>query len=592
MDSKKRGTSAAPAAELSEQRAESHEGKSGKTPEAEAGQSEASSATPQFPVAEIEVPSDIGESQAARFREITAILIKNDLVHGLTPQKVRQTIEDLGPTFVKIGQVMSTRPDMIPKEYCKELAQLRTDVAPMTRDELYQQLTATYGDHLKSIFSQIDEEPIGSASIAQANTAILKTGEKVVLKVQRPGIYETMSEDIALLRRGARALQLAAVSSPVNFVTMLDELWEVTQEEMDFLVEAHNNERFTELNKGEERITCPHIYDQWTTSKILVMEYIDGISVGQVEKLDAAGYNREDLANLLVSNYIKQVIEDGFFHADPHAGNIWVRGGDIVWIDMGMMGHLTGKERKGVTQAIMAVVNHDVSSLKEVVLALGVYSGDINHPKLYGDIDTFLTKYGSMDLEGLDIEAAVTELVDLARGNGIQMPSSMSMFARGVATLEGTVTDLCPTVSLASIMGESVEHSVMDNFDVKGFVGDKARKLYNSTSKAVEMPGLATDLLKMTLRGRTRVNMHMEFSDTFRDSLNEWVNRFVAGLIVSAFLIGSSFLCTTGMDPKILGVPALGVIGFMVAVILALGVLYDSRRNREKGKSGFFRKRH
>jgi len=530
----------------------------------------------------VEVPSGLRESQAARFREIAAIIVRNELVKGLTPQKVRQTLEDLGPTYVKIGQIMSMRPDMIPKEYCREFQQLRSDVAPMSAEDVHLQLTSTYGVHLKDTFSEFDEEPIGSASIAQAHRAVLVGGEKVVLKIQRPGIYDMMSDDIAMLRRLAHALKPAMAAGPVDFERMLDEMWQVAQEEMDFLVEAHNNERFADFNRDDPRITCPKIYDSLTTSKILVMEYVDGISVGDVEHLDAAGYDRSELGAVLVSNYIKQVTEDGFFHADPHPGNVWVRDGRIVWIDMGMMGHLSTKERRCVNDAILAVVDHDVNALKEIVLTLGIYSGDINHPRLYGDIDTFLTKYGTLDMEGFNLGAAVAELMDLAMSNGIQMPASMSMFARGVATLEGTVSVLCPTLSLKDVMQGSVEKSLLDNFDLGDFVRDKARKLYSSSSKAVELPGLATDLLKMTLQGRTKVSMDIDITGDSKGIINDWVNRIVAGLVVSAFLIGSSFLCTTDMNPRILGVPALGVLGFLVALFLAAGVLFDSRRRKRR----------
>ena len=531
---------------------------------------------------DIDEPAGLRDSQRARFREIVSILVRSDLVKGVTPARLRGVIEELGPTYVKIGQIMSMRPDMIPREYCEEFTKLRTDVIPMSADEVHQALLDNYGDRLDSIFDHIDDKPLGSASIAQAHSGVLKTGEKVVLKIERPGIYETMRDDFAMLRHAATALKFARAGNPtvVDFATVLDEMWEVAQEEMNFLIEARNNAEFAQDNAEEERIEVPKIYEEFTTARVLVMEFIDGISVGDIEALDKAGYDRSDLADVLTRNFVKQVCEDGFFHADPHPGNIWVRDNDIVWIDLGMMGRLSNRDRAAINDSIEAVINQDVSALEDVVLSIGIYKGKIDHSKLYSDIDIFLSKYGSLDLEGLNLGSLVTELMDIASSNGIQVPSSFSMFARSIATIEGTVTVLDPKISLAAILGEHVVNAKFGDIDLVDVALEKGRKLYNSGSKAVEIPGLTTDLLKMALRGRTKVNMETTVSPELKRLSQELVDRLVGGLIISAFLIGSSFLCTTDMKPQFLGIPLLGVIGFIVALILAAMAMWDTHKHR------------
>ena len=536
----------------------------------------------------VEVPKNMKTSQRRRFKEIVTIIAKSGITRGITPAGVRSLIEQLGPTYVKIGQIMSMRPDIIPKEYCAELSKLRTDVDPLPFDTIRQVLEETYGGRIENTFEKVDPEPLGSASIAQAHSAYLKGGDHVVLKIQRPGIYETMAEDISILRNVAKTMKFVAGDGPFDFPTILDEMWVVAQEEMDFLVEAKHAEQFAEYNADETRVSCPKIYDELSTSKVLCMEFIDGISVGDTDKLDAAGYDRDDLGMVFLRNYVKQALVDGFFHADPHPGNVWVRDNTIVWIDLGMMGHLSTKERGCISDIMQSVVTRDVSKLKEAVLTLGVYRpDDIDHPKLYSDLDTYLTRYGKLDMESVNMGTALSDLIELARSNRISMPSSISMFARGSATAEGTLETLSPKLNILKVLTDEVEKSTIEDFDLKSFLVDRTRELYSSSTKAVEIPGLASDLLKMTLRGRTKINMETRASESLTSLVHEVVDKTVGGLLVAAFLIGSSFLCTTDMNPKILGVPALGVIGFIVAVVLGVLIFWDaSSRRKRRGEGG------
>ena len=342
--------------------------------------------------------------ESGRLREVLGILGKHEIIKGLTPERLRAIIEDLGPTFIKLGQIMSMRSDMLPKEYCDELEKLRTDVPPMAYKEVSEVIEESLGQSVSDLFSKFEKEPLGAASIAQAHKAKLHSGEWVVVKVQRKGIKTTMARDINLLKRAARILKLARGTGEVlDFDTILEELWCTTQEELDFLMEATHLENFYANNQDVTYSSCPKVYRQMTTSRVLVMEHITGIPINDKEALLENGYDLMEICRKLSENYAKQVMDDGLFHADPHPGNIIIREGEIVWIDLGMMGKLSKRGSKQLLKATESIAKGDTGALKEVILNIGIRKEVINHSKLYTDIDDMLSRYGDMSFCGLDV---------------------------------------------------------------------------------------------------------------------------------------------------------------------------------------------
>ncbi len=261
----------------------------------------------------------------SRFREIISVLRKHNITRGLSPKKLRLIMEDLGPTFVKIGQIMALHSDILPKAYCDELMELCTDARPMPFEEAVSVIDESYGRSWKKVFSSIEETPIGSASIAQVHRAVLKSGEEVVVKIQRKGIYEMMARDIEFIRKAIKLMPPISLKGMADFDLVLDELWSVTRDEMNFLTEASNIEEFARRNKDVNFVQTPVLYQQYTTVHVLVMEYIDGCGIDEKDKLLEDGYDLKEIGSKLVDNYIKQVMDDGFFHADPHSGNVKIR---------------------------------------------------------------------------------------------------------------------------------------------------------------------------------------------------------------------------------------------------------------------------
>ena len=298
----------------------------------------------------IKFPKQTKYSSSHRLREMVLVLRKhNVLTSDMTPEKLRLILEDLGPTFVKLGQILSLKPGFLPADYAIELTKLQTQAKPLDFSIIKDCLEKEYNKKIEDVFLDIDDHALGSASIAQVHKATLKTGEKIVIKVQRPGIYEVMAKDIVLLKR--------AVSIILDFNAILDEMWNITKQEMDFMMEAEHIDEFKRLNSEDIFVDCPTVKHELTTARVLVMEYIDGHRIDEISKLKAQGYNVEELGIHLGKNYVKQIIEDGYFHADPHPGNIWIKNGKIIWLDLGMMGRLSSKERDALKKLFTPLFN-------------------------------------------------------------------------------------------------------------------------------------------------------------------------------------------------------------------------------------------
>lgn len=516
--------------------------------------------------------SDSKQAYRQRLGEITEVLRRHGITRGVTPEKLRMILEELGPTFIKLGQIMSMHSDVLPKKYCDELMRLCSDVSPMPFDEVMAVLEEAYGFSPKEIFSEIDKLPLGSASIAQVHKAVLKNGDKVVVKVQHRGIYETMSRDIGLLHRAVRLLPPVSIKGMVDLDMVLDELWHVAQEEMNFLSEASNMERFAANNKNVAFVRTPSLYKQYTTARVLVMEYIDGLRIDDKDGLLAQGYDLDEVGQKLVDNYIKQVMEDGFFHADPHPGNVMVDDGKIIWMDMGMMGRLSAHDREMVGKVVRGIAASDVGVIQEAVLALGEFKEMPDQSRLYEGISNLLAKYGRTDMGQIDVAEVTMSLMEVMKENHIIMPHGLTMLARGLAHMEGVLAKIAPDINMVEIATAHMAGLLFKEKDFKKLLKRGGKTIYKSFYKMLEIPSLAADILEGYLKGQTRVNMDLHASDDLARLLRRLVRNVVMGLWVMALLISSSIICTTDMKPKIMGIPALGALGYLVAFAIVMYV--------------------
>mgnify|MGYP000484348246 FL=1 len=515
-----------------------------------------------------------GESKEyrTRLKEITSVLHKYGITRGITPQKLRMILEDLGPTYIKIGQIMSLHSDILPKRYCDELMCLRSEVTPMEFSEVKEVIERAYGCPWNEIFAFISDTPLGSASIAQVHRAELLSGEQVVIKVQRTGIYEIMARDIGLLRKAVKLMPPISLKGMADFDQVLDELWNVTREEMNFLTEASNMEEFARRNADVVYVRTPKLYQEYTTMHVLVMEYIEGPAIDDKEKLLAGGYDLEEIGIKLIDNYIKQVMEDGFFHADPHPGNVKIQDGKIVWIDMGMMGRLTERDKELIGKAIRGIAENDIGMIQEAVMALGEFKEKPDQSVLYEDISELMSKYGSLDMGEIDVAEVMMDLMEVMKENKISMPHGLTMLARGLANMEGVLAEISPQINMVEIAAARMKESFLTKEQWKKEIKNDAKRLYRSLHKAMDIPSLAADILQGHMKGQTRVNLDLHTSDELSGLLRRLVRNIVMGLWVMALLISSSIICTTNMQPRLWGIPAIGAFGYLMAFAIVMYV--------------------
>ena len=526
------------------------------------------------------------EENSERFREIKDVLRKNQITRGVTPEKLRMILEELGPTYIKLGQIMSLHSDFLPKAYCDELLKLNSDVTPMPFDDVEDVINHSYGQDWRELFQFIEEAPLGSASIAQVHRARLKNGEEVIIKVERKGIYDTMARDLGLLHRLVKLIPpVGDFKNLVDLDMVLDELWSVAQEEMDFLKEAANMDEFSRNNASVQYVTTPKLYHEYSTGHVLVMEYIDGYSLDDVESLQNAGYDMDEIGTKFVNNFIKQVMDDGFFHADPHPGNVKIRDGKIVWIDMGMMGRLSEKDRHTMIKGIRGIALHDISMVENSVLEIGEFRGKPDRERLYQDLKKFIADYGTTSMGSLDVAAAIAGLVEIMKQNRISLPHGVSMLCRGLTHIQGVLAVISPDINMMQIAVNRYTEDFLKNINWKSEFQKQARIVYRSVNKGVEIPGLVTDILKEHLEGQSVVNIDLHSSEDLTNVISAAIRNIVVGLCVAALLIASSVICTTDMTPKILGIPALGFAGYafamVVSIFLTVRYLWSKRKKRK-----------
>ena len=512
-----------------------------------------------------------------RLWQIARIANQFDVIHGLTPVKMRLMLEALGPTFVKVGQILSMRSEILPQAFCDELAKLRADADPMPYQTVLETLSSEYGRPIGEIFEHIDPTPLGSASLAQVHRATLLTGEDVAVKVQRPGVRETMAQDVSIMRSIARlATRVMPSAQVVDLGGVVEELWDTFESETDFLVEARNLAESKRFCQPYVYMDCPKPYMDLCTEHVVVMDYVEGISVSHPEQLIAAGYDLKEIGTKLVDNYATQVLDDGFFHADPHPGNIIIAGGQIVLIDLGMTGRLNAKTRSVLKQMIFAVAKQDSPALADGLLRFaGTESDASDYPALLADLDTIVAEYGTVDLKDLDLASFVTALTQLAQRHGIEVPSTVTTVARALVTLEGLLDEFIPDVNMIEIISEHIATSKpLDRAaadEVKS-LGVEAHAALHGLLGALSETKVAA---RMLTRGQLRVNMELAGAEEPMRMLSEMVNRLTMALIVVGLYVGSSIVYFAGVPPIVFGIPVVGFMGYVVAFVLSVWIVFD-----------------
>ena len=475
-----------------------------------------------------------------RLLEIVRIIKKYDLIKNATPKNLRLAIEEAGPTFIKLGQILASRDDIIPKEYCDELSCLRNQVKPMDYEKVLEILDREYNGKTWEIFSKIEEIPIGSASIAEVHKAVLNDGTEVVIKIQRENIYELMAMDVKLLKKIIDLLKIDKIFDSVfNFNDIIDEMFETAKEEMNFLIEASHTEEFYEKNKDVLYIRSPKVYEEYTTSKSLVMEYLDGIKINDFVNLDKLGYDRNEIGKKLAANYIKQALNDGFFHADPHEENLKIKDGKIIYLDFGMMGRFSRRDRELLSKCIGAIIKDDVTEVSHILLAFGKTRGTIDHMVLKNDIKRVLDKNKTQDIDNIDIKDFMNDFLLMLSNNHISLPKDVTMLMRGIIVIEGVLRVVSPKINLMQILSTHiVSNRFFDEEKAKNFL----QKGIESSADLVYLPNEVLSFLRGVNSGELRFNIELNDSKHQMRNLEQLVHLCLVTILDVAYILGTSLI--------------------------------------------------
>ena len=514
-----------------------------------------------------------------RSAEIMAVFAKHNFyANGLSPEELRITLEDLGPTYVKIGQIMSSRVDLLPESYCKELEKLRQNVQELDPRLARMVIEEQTGKTIDEIYSEFRDKPLGSASVGQAHYGVLKDGRKVVTKVRRPGIADMMRQDFVLLRKLAGIFSMVSEASDdnedtVDLIEVIEEFEKVTEEELDFRTEAENTKFFREnCIEDHEKITCPEVVEELTTECMFTMSYVDGYSISKKDRVIEEGYDVNEIGRNIVENYVHQVLDVGTFHADPHQGNIMISHGKPVWIDFGMLGSLSDGDIGIIQSLVLSVIGNDAETLANAIMSLGASTAQTNRDRMMEDLDSFLDRYCNVSsINDLDISKLFEEINNLAAKHHVKLPGRFTMLIRSLATIEGVIEQFCPDMQLFQIISDKLMSRAKDNFDIQQELVSLGKDALEISKKASKIPALASDVLKGVARGRTKINLELTGYEELLNKSNETIQNIVLSVFACVVFFGSCIMCTADITPKAPGgIPAVAGFGLVFSVGLAI----------------------
>ncbi len=512
----------------------------------------------------------------ARIRQILSVFLRHGIGAGpkgwKDPVNIRLAFEELGPTFVKIGQMLSTRSDILPDPYRKEFQKLQDHVAPEPPEAIRAVLEKSLKLPPETVFSSFDREALAGASLAEVHRAVLKSGEEVAVKVQRPNAREMILNDLSILKLLCRFFKIGTIFHIVNMQDLIEELDRNIRLELDFANEAENIRRFRKNNREARCVSAPKVYEAYTSHTVLVMAYIDGIRIRQAARLKEEGYDLHDIGLKLANNYMKQILEDGFFHADPHPGNILIQGGQIVYIDFGLVGVLDKWMMRKIRRLLAGVVNSDVDMMAESVLQLGIQKAPVEIDRFRRDIETFYERYYSLSFEELNLSQLMNEMFSICRKNGIVIPKEVAMLAKGLMTMESVMTSLAPDTNMMTIAANyGMRLYLHGDRDVRHDMMEMARQAYENIALGMKVPAKAFHLLDRIHADGLPVRISCAHRARDFARLDDMVDRLILGLLICALIVGSALAARPSADGA---VPPLAAAGYVLAAVLGAVLVF------------------
>ncbi len=495
------------------------------------------------------------------------------------PERLRMAFGELGPSFIKFAQLLSSRPDLITTEYAEEFKKLQDKVPPFPSEKAVQIIEAELKMNLSDVFSDFEEVPVAAASIAQVHYATLRTGEKVIVKVQRPDIKQIIQDDITILTAIARLMvKYIPESKLFDPEGIVNEFSKTVRKELDFIAEAKNAQRFKRNFTGVQDVCIPEIYSHLLSEKVIVMERFEGVRIDNIPGIDALGINRRELAQKGVNVYFKMIFEDGFFHADPHPGNIFVfPDGRIGLVDFGIVGWLTPDLMEDIASAFLALYRRRFDDLIDTYINLGFVAGDIDieefKRELKADLVEILEPLYDLTISEVNFPEYLELLTLLVIKHGLKVPSELMLINKTILILDNIGRQLDPNFNAVTAAEPYAAKLIKKRLSPRSVL-DKAKENFSDMSRLlIDTPKQVNRLLRKTLRDEVGMNINPIGMDKLIRDIDRSSNRLAFSIVVASIIVGSSMLIQSNIGSKIFGMPAIGAIGFLVAFLLGLRLL-------------------
>lgn len=491
-----------------------------------------------------------------------------------TPQRIRLAFEELGPTFIKLSQLLATRVDVFPPDWIAEFEKLQDSAPPVPFEQLLPLLESALGQSPFELFRDLQTAPCGSASIAQVHRATLFDGTEVVLKICRPGIRPKIEADLRILKHIAGLIESeipeARRYQPVQIV---NEFGRSLRRELDLALEARAQERFRENFARDRSIVIPRIYWEWTSPQLNVQQYISGIAGNDLAAIDAAGLDRKLLAARGADAVLKMILVDGYFHADPHPGNVfYLTDNRLALLDFGMVGRLTEQRRNQIVNLLMSLAQHDERGMLEVLLEW-TEDGDIDEALLYRDVSELASDYEFRALKDIRLSDLFGEVTTIMRAHLIVLPADLTLLFKTLITLEGLGLKLDPDFHITDHLEPFLKRVIRQRFNPATLFKRGSHALQDTFNLLSGLPKDAARILKEARRGRLKIDLDIKRLDHFGHQIDHSTNRLTIGLLTAALIVGSSIVMTVQGGPTLFGLPLFGLLGFMIAFFNSLWIV-------------------
>ncbi len=497
------------------------------------------------------------------------------------PERMRRAFEELGPTFVKLGQLLSTRTLLLPPPFIEELAKLHDEVPPIPFSEVLSILEKELGKPASEVFVSIDQEPIGSASMAQVHSAIRRNGEKCVIKVQRPGIEKIVRVDLEIMSQLAALLEKHVEGWKVHQPrAVVAEFAKRMEQELDFNAEASHIERFAHQFANEPTLRVPKVFGETCTRRVLTMEYIEGIKASRVELLDAAALDRREIATRITDLVMKQIFVHGFFHADPHPGNIQILPGNVIcFLDFGMMGFLDLKTREVFSRFVISIAQRDEAGTASALLRLAHAELDPFRAGFEADVAEFMHQHFYRQVGDLVFGKLVQHLFHLTRKHGLTLPADLSTVLKALSLMENLVCQLDPGHDIIGQARPFMKQVRLTQLGPRRLWREWQEFSGETLAFFRELPIEIRRLMALVKEGRTLLRVHHHGLEPLMETLERIVNRLAFAMVLAALIIGSSLIVHARVPPMWHDMSIPGVLGYLVAGMMGFWLLIAMLRH-------------